>query len=144
MSILTTIMEMKEVKEKLSPLGKLSEDYEFKPGDNLNGSLDKVCSINEGRSIIPRKGGDWDETPGDSTFKPYRDTIPSNRNYSNMNGKTWGEILDNYGIEGIPFKDGEPDFSEVTKGTVEIDDFSTKRYGIGGNFDQAEDRKSVV
>ena len=40
----------------------------------------------------------------------------------------------------MKFKDGYPDFSEVSKGEVEIDNFTTERYGAGGNFDQA-DRK---
>lgn len=40
----------------------------------------------------------------------------------------------------MKFKDGYPDFSEVSKGEVEIDNFTTERYGVGGNFDQA-DRK---
>ncbi len=45
-----------------------------------------------------------------------------NKRYGNR--KTWGEILDKNGIDGIEFKDGEPDFTPVSKGTVEIDDFT--------------------
>ena len=48
--------------------------------------------------------------------------------------------MDEYEIDGIPFNDGEPDFSEVSKGTVEIDEFSDARYGAGGNFDQADEK----
>lgn len=55
----------------------------------------------------------------------------------NEGGKTWGTILEEKKIEGIYFKDGEPDFSVVSKGTVEIKSFCDERYGIGGNFDQA-------
>ena len=90
--------------------------------------------------MIPRNGGGWSDEPGNSTRRPDRDFKPSDRNYSNPDGKTWGKILDECGIDGIPFDGGEPDFSEVSKGTVEIDEFSDARYGLGGNFDQADEK----
>jgi hypothetical protein len=86
--------------------------------------------------FLPRSDGKWEGNPGDSVWKPERDKIPENPK-TNPEGKTWGEILDKYGIEGIPFKDGEPDFSEVSKGTVEIDDFSEDR---DDNFDAADEK----
>jgi hypothetical protein len=86
--------------------------------------------------FIPRSDGKWGGNPGDSVWKPDRDKVPENPK-TNPEGKTWGEILDKYGIKGIPFKDGEPDFSEVSKGTVEIDDFSEDR---DDNFDAADEK----
>jgi len=56
---------------------------------------------------------------------------------TNPDNQTWGEILDEHGIEGIPFKDGEPDFSETSKGTVEIENFSEDR---SNNFDAADEK----
>lgn len=85
---------------------------------------------------IDGHGGHWDGLRGNSTWYPDRDEIPKNPK-TNPDGLTWEQILDKYGIDGIPFKDGEPDFSEVSKGEVEIDNFSENRYGKGGNFDQA-------
>lgn len=85
---------------------------------------------------IDGHGGHWDGIRGNSTWYPDRDEVPKNPK-TNPDGLTWGQILDKYGIDGIPFKDGEPDFSEVSKGEVEIDNFSENRYGKGGNFDQA-------
>lgn len=85
---------------------------------------------------IDGHGGHWDGLRGNSTWYPDRDEIPKNPK-TNPEGLTWGQILDKYGIDGIPFKDGEPDFSGVSKGEVEIDNFSENRYGKGGNFDQA-------
>ena len=41
---------------------------------------------------------------------------------------------------GIPFRNGEPDFSKVSEETVKIDNMSADRYGPGKNFEQA-DRK---
>lgn len=122
-----------EIKETTSTLAELSKGYEILSNRELNKSLGE-----RPMGMIPRNGGEWSGEPGNSTWKPDRDVSPSDRNYSNTEGKTWGEILDEYEIDGIPFNDGEPDFSEVSKGTVEIDEFSDARYGAGGNFDQAD------
>ena len=88
----------------------------------------------------PRSDGHWEGTEGNSKFVPDDNVIPRDRNYSNPDGLTWGEIKEKYGIDGVPFKDGYPDFSEVSKGDVEIDNFTTERYGSGGNFDQADQK----
>lgn len=85
---------------------------------------------------IEGHGGSWEGERGNSTWRPDRNDVPKNPK-TNPEGKTWGQILDKYGIDGIPFRDGEPDFSSVSKGTVQIDNFTENRYGKGGNFDQA-------
>ncbi len=95
----------------------------------------------EKASLIPRTGGVWTGEPGDSMWVPDRDFEPGDRHGTNPEHKTWGEILDEYGIEGIPFKDGEPDFSEVAKCEVEIDDFSSDR---DANFDQADEKLAEI
>ena len=124
-----------EIKETVSTLAELSKGYETLSNRELNKSLGE-----RSMGMIPRNGGEWSGEPGNSTWVPDREVSPSDRNYSNTEGKTWGEILDEYEIDGIPFNDGEPDFSEVSKGTVEIDEFSDARYGAGGNFDQADEK----
>lgn len=87
--------------------------------------------------FIPRTGGEWDGEAGDSKWYPNRDTEPGDRNGTNPEHKTWGEILDKYKIDGISFHNGEPDFSEISKGNVEIDDFTDSR---DSNFDQADEK----
>ena len=82
---------------------------------------------------LPRNG-DWDGIPGDSTWYPDRDDIPPQNNPA---GRTWGEILDEHGLQGVPFDNLEPDFSEVSEGTVEIEEFSENRYQ---NFTQADEK----
>ncbi|MCH5193409.1 MAG: HNH endonuclease [Oscillospiraceae bacterium] len=110
--------------------------------DNLSDETD-IKEENNSEKIsgcpIDGHGGKWDGTRGNSTWYPDRDFTPLNPQ-TNPEKLTWGEILDKYGIDGIPFKDGEPDFSEVSKGTVEIDNFSKYRQGKGGNFDQAAEK----
>jgi hypothetical protein len=78
------------------------------------------------------QNGNWEAERGDSKWIPSPEKIPGK---SNPEGKTWGKILDQYGIDGIDFKDGEPDFSPLSKGTVEIDNFTDNR---DKNFAQAD------
>ena len=83
---------------------------------------------------IPLTGGKWTEEPGNSKWKPDRNIIPK-QPYGNE--KSWGKILDEYGIDGIEFKDGEPDFTPVSQGSVEIKDFTSNR---DDNFYQADQK----
>lgn len=124
-----------EIKETVLPLEQISNRYVMLSDKELNKSLAEGCCVH-----LPRTGGEWTGEPGDSTWKPNREEVPTDHNKSNPMGKTWDEILDEYGIDGINFIDGEPDFSEVSKGTVEIDDFTEVRFGAGANFDQASEK----
>ena len=85
---------------------------------------------------IPQTGGKWEGEEGDSKWLPDREKKPENPQ-TNPEGKTWGEILDENETDGIPFNDGEPDFSETSRGTVEIEDFSENR---DDNFDAADEK----
>lgn len=82
---------------------------------------------------IPQSGGKWSGEPGNSKWIPDRDSIPK-QPYGNK--KSWGEILDKYSIDGIEFKDGEPDFTPIAEASVEIEDFTTQR---DSNFRQADE-----
>lgn len=86
---------------------------------------------------LPRNGGKWSGVPGNSEWKPDPDTIPGDRNGTNPEGKSWQEILESYNIDGISFENGRPDFSELSKGNVEIDEFSDNRRK---NFVQADEK----
>lgn len=108
-------------------------------------SIEKLdVKINlEKNEFIPRNGGEWSGEAGDSAWKPDPESIPPEKSrnpehpYSNPDNLSWEEILQKYGIDGIPFKDGEPDFSAVERGTVEIDDFTDDR---DSNFTQADEK----
>lgn len=91
----------------------------------------------EKQEMLPRNGGEWSGEPGNSEWKPDPKLEPRDRHGTNPEHKTWEQIMKEYGFESILFKDGEPDFSEVAKGTVEIDDFSDDR---ASNFDQADEK----
>lgn len=73
--------------------------------------------------------GDWQEERGESVFIPNDDDMKA--------------ILDEYGIEGIEYKDGIPDFSPCSESTVEIDHMTDNRNGPpveGSNFQQCDQK----
>ena len=82
---------------------------------------------------IEGRNGSWDGFRGRSMWRPDREAIPTRYN---PDGLTCGQILDKYGIEGIEYKEGDPDFSPISKGKVEIDDFTDDRTS---NFAQADE-----
>lgn len=132
-----------ETKNVLSPLEELSKSFDVLPNKELNKSLDcNPCSVDgitrtQDVKYCPQSGGMWTGERGNATWCPNNDLVPNKYNPEN---RTWEEIKDMYNIDGIPFLEGEPNFSEISKGTVEIKDFSDERYGIGGNFDQADEK----
>ncbi len=88
---------------------------------------------------LPKDGnGYWTGERGNSVWRPNLNDTPSDKGpHSNPDHLKWWQICLKYRITGIEFKDGEPDFSKISKGTVEIDNFTKQRDGKGGNFDQA-------
>jgi hypothetical protein len=124
-----------------TPLGKMTEGKLFdKPLSEYDKPLGIIC---EAYKNCPKDGsnGHWENgVPGDGDWYPDRDYTPPPKSkkeppYNNPNNLTFGEILDKYGIDHISFKNGEPDFSEVCKGTVKIQPFTDSR---DDNFDKAD------
>jgi hypothetical protein len=111
----------------------LDEDAPPKEFPSVLSVSDKpLVEVVERIKNCPREGGRWDGERGNSTWIPDPDAIPQK---ANPERKTWREILEKYGIDGIPFKDGEPDFSEISRGNVEISPFTDSRTD---NFDKAD------
>jgi len=77
---------------------------------------------------IPISDGTWSGERGNSIWYPDKDYHPKKDNPENM---SWREILEKYGIDGIEFKDGHPDFSEVSKADVEIKMTSSRAINFG-------------
>lgn len=80
----------------------------------------------------PVENGAYEGERGESKWKPDPGYIPLK---GNPEAKTWQVILSEYNIDGIEFQDGEPDFDIISKGNVEIDEFSEDRTD---NFDNAD------
>ena len=125
--------------------------YEIKTGDinirtspliQINPDFPRVTMAEANQSLAmpfrdmkhcPMNGGHWENGErGDGRWVPDRDTIPGK---SNPEENTWNDILGDYNIEDIPFQDGYPDFSEISKGDVEIEPFTESR---DDNFDLAD------
>lgn len=94
-----------------------------------------ICYVNADDLLkyLPRADGCWTGEPGNSTWVPDSDYVPQK---CNPEGKTWGEILGEHGIDGIPFDDGEPDFSEVAEAEVQVDEIGLER---DENFAKADE-----
>lgn len=119
-----------------APVRDLAEESNSRPleGEDNGGFVEEHLPIVYSRCPIEGHGGHWEGERGDSRWDPERETTPTTYN---PNEKTWGEILDEHGIDGVDYKDGEPDFSDVSKGDVKIDDFTDDR---DSNFSQADEK----
>ncbi len=82
--------------------------------------------------ICPRENGKWSGERGNSKWIPEKTEIPQKSNPDNL---TWEQILEKYGIDGIRYSDGEPNFDKISKGNVDIDGFSSRR---PDNFNKAD------
>ena len=70
---------------------------------------------------IPKNEGHWTGEPGNSKWIPNPNHHPHKGIYSNMNDKTWEQILKENNIDGVNFKNGEPDFDNLAKYETSVD-----------------------
>ena len=73
----------------------------------------------------PKNNGEWTGDRGDSKFIHADEGVR--------------KALEEYGIDGIEYKDGIVDFSPISVHSVDID-MTSRRYGPGGNFEKADTR----
>lgn len=75
---------------------------------------------------LPVSNGTWEnlKQPGNSIWIPQGEFVPKKFNTSNL---TWSQILQNYNLKGIKFKDAYPDFTPIAVTSVKIDGFSDNR-----------------
>ncbi len=112
----------------------IKEDRERNP-INIR-ELDKPIAIESDKNKgcpLEGSGGTWSGERGDSKWIPKGEEIPGRYNPDDV---SWKDILEKYGISSIEFEDGEPNFNEISKGNVEIDDFTDSRRK---NFTQADE-----
>lgn len=92
---------------------------------------DEVKEFDEGSQYFhcPVSHGKWEGKRGDSKWIPDKNYIPPeksknpNKPYSNPGNLTNGELMAKYKIDGVIFKNGYPNFSEISKGNVQIENF---------------------
>ena len=93
-------------------------------------SLPDVFKINE---IVETKykncpieghNGHWEGVAGNSRWIPDKNYIPAKTNADNFK---FGKIMEKFEITGIDFREGEPDFSNIAKDIVNVDDVTDQR-----------------
>lgn len=123
--------------DEIDPFGNSKIDLtDYFENTNKNEELNNLNPFNEMKSIIPRKGGEWDGEAGNSKWIPEGEKVPQKQLGINPDEQTWKEILEEFKIDGVNFENKEPDFLEISKETVKIDNFSTDRTK---NFIQANE-----
>lgn len=75
---------------------------------------------------VDSENGRWDGERGESKFIPSEDT---------EKGRAAISKLKEYGMDGLEYKNGEPDYSKCSEGAVKIDNMTTNR---ASNFDKAD------
>ncbi len=92
-------------------------------------------SYKERINQTPREGerGNWSGERGESKYTP---------NVEDENGAKAVERLTQYGLDGVEYKNGIPDFSKCAEESVEIDmtenRYSNSADGVIGNFEKAD------
>ena len=119
--------DLKKESEKVNSIKNIRESVE----NHENRNLKEVSNC-----PIEGHNGHWDGERGNSVWYPDKDEVPKNPQ-TNPDGLSWKEILEKYGIDGIQFENGFPNFSEIAKGEVEIEDFTDDR---DLNFTQADEK----
>lgn len=109
----------------------IDRNYFEKPKSYYDKPLADIY-LNVRNSPVDGNNGRWNGERGNSSWYPDQEFCPGK---SNPEGKAWNEILNKFGIDYIPFKEGEPDFNRFSKGSVEINSFSSNRTD---NFDKAD------
>ena len=111
------------VAEKVKEL--LSEDKSIM--DVFCEKIDLFTTLKERIDRTPKEDGPrgkWGGARGESVFYPHHEYIKT--------------LLEKYGLKGIEYRHGIPDFSKVAETTVQIDNMTGERYGPGKNFNQAD------
>jgi len=102
-------------------------DTENSVEDNAENESEYPSSYEERIKETPREGerGHWEGERGESKYIPTDSDII--------------DILKEYGLDGIEYKNGIPDFSKVSESTVEIDNMTDNRNtGKDSNFAQCD------
>lgn len=131
----------KRINESEDKLDKLSDKaVEYYDPDKRMELLEYYTSEEERIDQTPREDSDfgqWEGSRGNSKF------IPSEETESGREAKA---KLEEKGLDGIEYKNGEPDFSKCAEATVKIDNMTENRYDYldkngekeEGNFTQAD------
>lgn len=134
LSSIESIPQLKEISTQLKEIKNSLTNFNI----DESPAVQKDIQFTDINRRLPSKNGVWEGDKGESKWIPDGSFIPKNKDGSNPRNLPMAEILSEHNIDGIKFDKGEPDFSPISHCSVEISNFSDKRYGRGGNFDQAD------
>lgn len=123
--------EIKEHQIKFDKEGHVSEYEGRRYGGKFNSYEDRIGATSANNTIW----GQYEGERGESKF------IPSERTVEGIKVK---KILDSYGVDGIYYRNAEPEFEVCAEAVVQIGNMSEWRYdydapeGVLGNFTQAD------
>ena len=120
------INDFKEIKPEEGTTFKDSQKYWDSFFDSEIEENDYFSTYDERLKQTPKEDsdrGEWEGERGESKFLPNDPAIK--------------KFLEKYGLDGIVYKDGIPDFSEVSESTVEIDNMTENR---AENFKQCDEK----
>lgn len=88
---------------------------------------------------LPVSGGEWEnpEHIGDGLWRPNDETEFHWRKGDQVCSMTGAEFRERYGVEGVTYQDGEPDFEpfeDEVLGHVELEDMPDHRDGADGSY----------
>ena len=127
-------LDKEYIKEHQIKLDSDNHIYEFE-GKTFGGKYNSYKERIDGTSKESPILGKYDGERGESKY------IPSNRN---AEGIVVIGILKKYGVDGIEYRNGEPDFEVCAESVVKIEHMTEFRYdyeapkGVLGNFTQAD------
>lgn len=72
-----------------------------------------------------KKGMSWSGLEWDSTLIPDPTVTPQNKNYSNIDNLTWGQIMEKHNYRGLTYHKGKPDFARIALHTIQLSNFDS-------------------
>ena len=91
-------------------------------------------------AVLPASKGYWEGEEGNSRWIPDKDATVTWQKGGETHTETYGDIMEEKGIDGIEYINKEPDFSKVEDSViqhVELENFSPSRTGSNGTYSMA-------
>ena len=132
--------------EEREELGELDNAEEIKDTSELdeespepNDWMRDLATQNVQADRLPATGGEWSdpEREGDSEWQLDDTTEIQWRHGGETHTMTGAEFKERYGVEGVEYKNGEPDFEPFEDdliGSVQLEDLPTQRGGRDGSY----------
>ncbi|MGN0297761.1 MAG: HNH endonuclease [Lachnospiraceae bacterium] len=124
------LSSLNKLPQNIATDSQMNSSYDERIKNTPKGKWQNESGVWEG-DLSDNCTGTWTGKRGESTF------IPSNQDKV-------GKYLDDAGVDGINYVNGQPDFSPVSKGNVNIDNMSTNRLGSSGNYSQADEALAKI